>query len=68
MVNRILVAFRNGEKKKAEFWINLGSKFILIQYFAVFDEAGSYRGCLEVSQDVTSIRQLDGEKRLLDWQ
>lgn len=68
MVNRILNAFRNGEKKKAEFWITFGGKFILIQYFAVVDGEGRYRGCLEVSQDVTDIRRLEGEKRLLDWQ
>lgn len=67
-VNRILDAFRNGEQKRAEFWITFGGRFILIQYFAVFDGKGSYRGCLEVSQDVTKIRQLEGEKRLLDWQ
>lgn len=68
MVNRILDAFRNGEKRKAEFWINFGGRFILIQYFAVVDGDGRYRGCLEVSQDVTEIRGLEGEKRLLDWQ
>jgi len=67
-VNRILNAFRKGDRKTAEFWIDFGGKFILIQYFAVFDGNGRYRGCLEVSQDITRIKGLTGEKRLLDWQ
>jgi hypothetical protein len=41
-------------------------KFILIQYFAVRDEEGNYKGVIEVSQDITDIRNLEGEKRLLD--
>jgi hypothetical protein len=67
-VNTILDAFRKGEKRQAEFWITLGGKFISIQYFAVLDHQGVYRGCLEVSQDATKIRELSGEKRLLDWE
>ncbi len=67
-VNRILNAFRKGEQKSAEFWIDFGGKFILIQYFALVDGNGGYRGCLEVSQDITRIKGLTGEKRLLDWQ
>jgi len=42
-------------------------KFLLIRYFAMRDPDGKYRGCLEVSQDVTAIKALDGERRLLDW-
>jgi uncharacterized protein len=34
---------------------------------AVRDGGGAYRGCLEVSQDVTRIRALEGERRLLEW-
>jgi len=67
IVDRILDAFRRGEKSSAEFWIPLGGKFVLIRYFAMRDGQGAYRGCLEVSQDVTSIRTLEGQKRLLDW-
>jgi DUF438 domain-containing protein len=44
----------------------MGGKFIHIRYFAVRDEAGIYQGTLEVSQDVTRIRALEGERRLLD--
>ncbi len=67
-VRQILDAFREGRKDKAEFWIQLDGHFILIRYFAVRDTAGKYLGCLEVSQDITGIRKLEGERRLLDWE
>ena len=66
-VNRILDSFRAGTKDLAEFWINVGPRFIQIRYFAVRDNAGKYRGCLEVTQDIGAIRALEGERRLLDW-
>ena len=67
VVNRILEAFRKGERRVAEFWIQSRGRFIHIRYFALRDEAGRYRGCLEISQDVSSARDLQGERRLLDW-
>jgi uncharacterized protein len=67
-VNRILESFRQGKKDVAEFWIEMGGRFIHIRYFAVRDAAGTYRGCLEVTQDVAPIRALQGQRRLLDWQ
>lgn len=67
VVNKILDAFKKGEKDTAEFWIQLQGKFILITYAALRNQDGVYKGCLEVSQDVTGIRQLQGERRLLDW-
>lgn len=67
VVQRILDDFRAGKRDTAEFWIQMEGKFIHIRYFAVRDRAGEYRGCLEVSQDVTGIRELEGERRLLDW-
>ena len=68
LVNQILDAFKSGSRDTAEFWIELGGKFIYIRYFAVRDADGYYRGCLEVSQDLTNIRKLEGQQRLLDWQ
>jgi DUF438 domain-containing protein len=65
-VQQILDDFRAGTRKTAEFWINLKGRFIYIRYFAVHDNKGRYIGCLEVTQDVTAIRALEGEKRLLD--
>ncbi len=66
MVEEILVKFKSGERDTAEFWIELGGRFIHIRYFAVRHD-GRYLGCLEVSQDVTAIRALEGQQRLLDW-
>jgi hypothetical protein len=68
LVNQILDAFKSGSRDTAEFWIELGGKFIYIRYFAVRDASGYYKGCLEVSQDLTHIRKLEGENRLLDWE
>lgn len=45
----------------------MNGRFILIGYYAVRDENGEFLGTLEVSQDVTEIRSLEGEQRLLDW-
>jgi uncharacterized protein len=68
MVQKILDEFRAGRRDKADFWIQMKGRFLLIQYFAVRDEKGTYRGTLEVSQDVTDIKKLEGQKRLLDWE
>jgi DUF438 domain-containing protein len=65
-VQRILDDFRAGQRDEAEFWIQMKGKFIHIRYFAVRDERGAYQGTLEVVQDVTHIRALQGERRLLD--
>ena len=62
----IVEDFRSGKRDTAEFWIQMGGKFIHIRYFAMRDAQGAYRGTLEVSQDITALRQLEGEKRLLD--
>ena len=67
MVQEILEAFAAGEREVSEFWIQMQGKFIHIRYFAVRSQAGEYMGCLEVSQDVTEIRALEGERRLLEW-
>lgn len=66
VVQEILDDFRSGKKDDAEFGITLQGKFIHIRYFAMRSADGEYRGCLEVTQDVTGIRNLEGEKRLLD--
>ena len=65
VVNRIIESFRSGKKDKESFWIQIKGKFILIQYFAVRDESAKYMGTIEVSQDITDIRNLEGERRLL---
>jgi len=67
-VIKILEAFKAGTQDVAEFWINFKGQFIHIQYFAVRDPDGTYRGVIEMSQDVTHVRTLEGEQRLLDWE
>lgn len=66
-VEEILAAFKAGEKDTADFWITLGGKFLFIRYFALRDADGAYRGCLEVVQDATRVRALEGERRIVDW-
>ena len=65
-VQQILDDFRAGQRDEAEFWIQMRGRFIHIRYFAVRDEQGEYQGTLEVTQDITRIRTLQGEHRLLD--
>ena len=67
IVDRILEDFRTGRQSVAEFWIQMQGKFIHIRYFAVRDEAGAYLGSLEVTQDLTRLRALEGERRLLQY-
>jgi len=64
----ILREFKAGRRDEAEFWINFKGKFIHIRYFAIRDDEGTYKGVIEVSQDVTHIRGLEGQQRLLDWE
>ena len=67
IVNDIVKNFKEKKKDVAEFWIQMDGKFINIRYFPVFDENGEYRGVIEVSQEVSHIRSLKGERRLLNW-
>lgn len=66
-VLEILEEFKSGRKDHAEFWIQFKSRFIHIRYFAVRDKDKNYRGVIEVSQDITEIKKLEGERRLLQW-
>jgi PAS domain S-box-containing protein len=63
-VEKILRSFKEGKRDMVDFWVNLEGKFVYIRYFAVRDKEGSYLGTLEVSQDLTEIKKLEGEKRL----
>ncbi|MEM3400200.1 MAG: PAS domain-containing protein [Candidatus Micrarchaeia archaeon] len=65
-VNQIIEDFRNGKRDVAEFWINVKGRFVHIRYFAIRNASGKYLGCLEVTQDITEIKNLSGEKRLLE--
>jgi DUF438 domain-containing protein len=67
IVEQILKDFKAGVQSHAPFWINLKGRFIHIEYFALRDEKGAYLGTLEVSQDLTGKRELEGEQRLLSY-
>ena len=67
IVEQILDDFKGGRQNVAEFWIPFHSRFVHIGYFAVRDAAGKYLGTLEVTQDLTKLRSLAGERRLLQY-
>lgn len=66
VVQSIISEFKAGTRDKAEFWIEVQGRFIHIRYFPLRDKQGKYQGVLEMAQDITEIRKLEGEKRLLD--
>ena len=68
VVERILSDFRSGRQEVAEFWIDFKGRFAHIRYFALRDEQGTYLGTLEVTQDLTRERALQGERRLLEYE
>jgi uncharacterized protein len=67
IVEKILDDFKSGRASHAPFWIQMHDKFIHIEYFALRDEKGEYLGTLEVSQDLTKLRKLEGEQRILSY-
>lgn len=66
VVEKILTSFKEGKKDSADFWFNYQEKLVYIRYLAVRDKDGQYLGTLEVTQDITGIKRLEGEKRLLE--
>ncbi|MCP5110694.1 MAG: DUF438 domain-containing protein [bacterium] len=68
VVDRIVTDFREGRQNVAEFWINFQGRFVHIRYFAVRGADSQYLGTLEITQDATRIRQLEGERRLLEYE
>ncbi|MEM2882639.1 MAG: DUF438 domain-containing protein [Candidatus Bathyarchaeia archaeon] len=68
VVNEILDAFKRGERDVAEFWIQKEGRLIHIRYFAVRGEGGKYLGTMEATQDITDLKRIEGERRLLDWE
>lgn len=67
VVEKIVNSFKTGEKDVASFWFHMGPKFILIQYFAVRNGDKEYKGTLEVSQEISEIQSISGDRKLLDW-
>ncbi len=67
IVERIIQGFKEKLHSKAEFTIHIKDQYLLITYFALYDEHGEYDGVLEVLQEISGIQRLSGDKRLLDW-
>ena len=65
IVERVVDDLQSGRRDVAEFWIQMGERFVHIRYFAVRDEEGEYLGTLEVTQDIAPLRDLEGERRLM---
>lgn len=68
IVEKILNDFKSGKEDEAKFWIQMKGQFILISYFALRSEEGEYLGTLEVTQDITAIKKLEGERRILEYE
>lgn len=67
IVNQIVRDFKAGKQDRARFWINMHGRMIYICYYAVRDAHGGFLGTLEVTQDLTEVRALEGEQRLLAY-
>jgi len=67
-VLEIIDAFRNNEQDEVDFWLEMNGRFIYIYYVAVRDENGIFKGVLEMMQDVTRIRSLEGKRTLVTWE
>lgn len=67
IVNEIIDRFRSGKEDRVDFWINIKGKLILISYFAIRNANNKYLGVLELTQDITDISEITGEKRIVDF-
>lgn len=67
VVEQILSDFKSGRENSAAFWINMQGRFIYIEYFAMRGKEGDYLGTIELTQDLTHLRKLEGEQRLLSY-
>jgi len=65
IVEQVVTDLKSGKRDVAEFWIQMGPRFVHIRYFAVRDESGEFLGTLEVTQDIAPLRALEGERRLM---
>ncbi len=68
IVDKIIDDFKSGHESRAPFWINMGGKMIHIEYFALRNDEGEYLGTLEVSQNISRYREIEGERRILGYE
>ncbi len=68
IVEQIIEDFKSGKENKAAFWMsNFQGRFVYIEYSAVRDKENNYLGVVEVTQDITAMRKLEGDQRLLSY-
>ncbi len=67
IVEKILSDFKSGKQDKAAFWFEMKGVFVFVEYNALRDDKNKYLGTLEVVQDITEIRNIEGEQRLLSY-
>lgn len=65
-VRQIIDSFKDGSRNRADFWLPIGDKLVLIRYFPVRSAGGEYLGTLEVTQDIAKLKRIEGQRRLLD--
>ncbi len=68
-LNRVMAvidSFKSGQKDEEHFWIQKDGLFILIRYYAVRDSRGDYLGVVEVTEEISGLRELEGSKTLLN--
>ncbi len=67
IVEQILTDCKSGKEESATFWLEMKGKFIHIEYYALRDDNDTYLGTMEVVQDITDLRKIEGEQRLLSY-
>lgn len=68
IVEQILADFKSGKEHQAKFWMsNFMGRFVYIDYTALRGKDGEYLGVIEVTQDVSEFRKLEGDQRLLSY-
>lgn len=66
-LEEILREFKAGTKDVAEGWGQEGEKMKRTRYIALRDKDGAYKGILEVNDDLSGARALEGEQALPGW-
>jgi hypothetical protein len=65
-VQKIVDSFKDGRSDSEDFWLTIEGRFVYIRYLAIRSSSGAYLGTMEVTQDATRVRDLEGEKRLAE--
>ncbi|MCK5693171.1 MAG: DUF438 domain-containing protein [Bacteroidales bacterium] len=67
VVEQVISDFKSGKEERAVFWLEMKGVFVYIEYYALRDEFNKYLGTLEVVQNITELKTIKGEQRLLSY-